>query len=84
MNHLVRERLQAQLNEKLTSPASADDILLTRPEAALYLGLSSKSLEAYGSSKYHELKYSIIGNRAMYRLSAVQNFVSLKTKGGQS
>ena len=72
---------QNTLAEKLASRAPPDRILMSRPEVALYLGISHKSLDAYSATKYHELKYSRIGIRAIYRLSDVLAYVELKQKG---
>ncbi len=79
--HLTQDaadEARRSLEQKLATNASPDKILLTRGEAAVYLGISYKSLESYSSKKYPELKFSLIGNRARYLLSDILDYLELK------
>jgi hypothetical protein len=75
---VIKERLEAKLSQNI----EADRILLTRAEAAYYLGLSKKALDSYSRTKYADLRFSKIGGRAIYRLSDVLAYLTTCQKGG--
>lgn len=77
LKEIIRERLE----EKLAQDIPANRILLTRAEAAYYLGLSKKALDSYSASKYADLKFSKVGGRALYRLSDVMDYLTACQKG---
>lgn len=52
------------------------DPLLSRSEAASYLGLSVKTLAAWASNGRHELKMHKMGSRVKYRKSALDQFIA--------
>ncbi|MGZ8945665.1 MAG: helix-turn-helix domain-containing protein [Methylococcaceae bacterium] len=52
------------------------DPLLSRPEAAIYLGLSVKTLAAWASNGRHELKMHKMGSRVKYRRSVLDQFIA--------
>ena len=77
----LKDVIKEQLEAKLAQDTSADRILLTRAEAAYYLGLSKKSLDSYSRTKYEQLRFSKVGGRAIYRLSDVLAYLNSCQKG---
>ena len=60
----------------MTIEKKNDDPLLSRPEAAAYLGLSVKTLATWASSGRYELKMHKIGSRVKYRKSILDRFIA--------
>jgi excisionase family DNA binding protein len=52
------------------------DPLFSRPEAALYLGLSVKTLAAWASNGRYIIKMHKIGSRVKYRKSVLDAFIA--------
>jgi excisionase family DNA binding protein len=52
------------------------DPLLSRSEAAEYLGLAVKTLASWASNGRHTIKMHKIGNRVKYRKSDLDAFIS--------
>ena len=70
----------ASLNQKLASEVPPERLLLTRKEVAAYLGLSPKTLDLHGATRYQDLPFFKVGSRAMYRLDDVLAFVEGRRK----
>ena len=68
------------LKQKLVSGIPSNRLLLTRPEVAAYLGLSPKTLDLHGATRYCDLPFFKIGSRAMYRFDDVLNFIEGRRK----
>jgi len=59
--------------------------LLTRPEAAEYLGLATSTLEVWASTKRYDLPYCKVGRAVRYRQSDLDAFLERGTVNpGQS
>ncbi|AUH49545.1 hypothetical protein CXB49_01160 [Chromobacterium sp. ATCC 53434] len=54
------------------------DHLMSRPEAAEWLGLSPYTLNEWASTGRYGLRYYRIGRKCMYRLSDLQAFVAAR------
>lgn len=54
------------------------DCLLSRPEAAEWLGLSPYTLNEWASTGRYGLRYYRIGRKCMYRISDLQAFVAAR------
>jgi excisionase family DNA binding protein len=52
------------------------DPLLSRSEAAIYLGLSVKTLASWASSGRQDIKMHKMGSRVKYRKSALDSFIA--------
>ena len=65
----------------MTSTTGADR-LLTRDEAAAFLGLKPQTLAAWASARRYDLPYMRVGSRARYRRSDLQMFLRSRTVGG--
>lgn len=53
--------------------------LITRREAALYLGVSSQTLCVWACNGRYRLKYVKVGRRVMYRISELEAFIERRT-----
>ena len=69
-NHLLYQKL---FSEKPTSD------LLTRKEAAAYLGVCENTLAIWASKKRHALKYIKVGRLAKYRKAHLDEFIERQT-----
>ncbi|WP_115616151.1 helix-turn-helix domain-containing protein [Chromobacterium vaccinii] len=58
------------------SLSDSKDRLLSRPEAATWLGLSPYTLNEWASTGRYGLRYYRIGRKCMYRLSDLQAFIA--------
>ncbi|MEF8759194.1 MAG: helix-turn-helix domain-containing protein [Candidatus Accumulibacter sp. UW25] len=56
--------------------------LLSRSEAAPYLGVKPQTLAAWASSKRYNLPYIKCGSRVLYRISDLDTFLMANTIGG--
>lgn len=61
----------------------AENTLLTRADAAAYLGVSKGTLEVWACTKRYPLPYVKVGRLVKYRLSDLQAFVASRTIGGE-
>ncbi len=59
-------------------PASENDRLLTRQEAAEFLGLKPQTLNKWGMTAEH-LSYVKVGRVVRYKLSELQRFIKDRT-----
>jgi excisionase family DNA binding protein len=64
--------------QKLFSEKTTSD-LLTRKEAAEYLGVREDTLAIWACKKRHPLKYVKIGRLAKYRKAHLDEFIELQT-----
>jgi excisionase family DNA binding protein len=53
--------------------------LLTRKEAAAYLGVESKTLDVWASTKRYPLKFIKVGRLAKYRIQDLDEFLTRRT-----
>lgn len=53
--------------------------LLTRQEAAEFLGISKHALAVWACTKRYPLPYVRVGSRAMYRASDLNRFIESRT-----
>ena len=65
------------------APASVSP-LLSRKEAAAYLGVECGTLEVWACTDRYELPYVKIGRLAKYRLSDLDDFIASRTVGAVS
>lgn len=56
--------------------------LLTRKEAADYLGITYGTLGMWASMKRHDLPYIKVGKRTQYRKSDLDDLIKKKTRSG--
>ncbi len=56
--------------------------LLTRKQAADFLGVSAGTLEVWAATKRYNLAYIKIGRLAKYRLSDLEAFIASRRVGG--
>ena len=56
-----------------------DERLLTRPEAAAYIGVSTGTLTVWASTGRYSLPYIRVGRRAMYRRSDLDAWLKVRT-----
>ncbi len=54
--------------------------LLTREEAASFLGIKPQTLAAWSSSGRHRIPHAKVGNRCRYRLSDLEEFCTQRTQ----
>ena len=57
---------------------SVSDTLLTRKQAAEFLGVSVGTLEVWATTKRYNLTYIKIGRLAKYRLSDLEAFIAAR------
>jgi len=62
------------------SQGANDDPLLTRKEAAAYLGLSPRTLAIWASTGRYGLEVIKIGRLAKYRRSTLDRFINARAK----
>ena len=62
-----------------SSDSTAADILLSRKEAANYLGVSPQTLAIWATTKRYGLEMVKIGRLAKYRRSALDAFITRRT-----
>jgi excisionase family DNA binding protein len=55
--------------------------LLTRDEAAAYLGVSPATLATWASTKRYPLPFVKIGRAVKYRVAALDKFIEARTTG---
>ena len=60
---------------------STDDRLMTREEAAAYLGLKAQTLACWATSKRYNLRYIKAGRSVRYRRADLDAFVASRTVG---
>ena len=60
---------------------SSDDRLLTRKEAAEFLGLAPQTLAVWASTRRYDLPYIRVGRAVRYRFSALSAFLERNTFG---
>lgn len=58
--------------------------LLSRKEAAAYLGVDETTLAAWACNRRYKLRYIKIGRRAMYRLIDLDAFIEANVVGGET
>ena len=61
--------------------SNENDRLLTRKEAAEFLGVKKGTLEVWASTKRYPLPIVKIGRLAKYRLADLQKFIDQRTIG---
>lgn len=59
------------------------DPLLTRQEAAEYIGVSAETLAVWHCTRRYRLPVVKIGSRAKYRKSDLDAFIARRTIGGE-
>lgn len=69
-NQFITER---KMNEKINN-----DPLLTRAEAAIYLGLSVKTLACWASTGRHMITMHKMGSRVKYKKSVLDAFITAR------
>ena len=69
---------------KATTTIRQTDPLLGRNDAAAYLGVSPGTLEVWASTGRYALPYIKVGNRAKYRLSALEAWLTRRTREGHA
>ena len=68
------------INERNAASQSNQDPLLSRAQAAAYLGLSPRTLAIWATTKRYDLKMVKIGRLAKYRRSDLDAFIA--SRGG--
>ena len=63
---------------------AATDPLLSRDQAAEYLGVTRGTLEVWASTGRHNLPYVKVGGRAKYRLSVLDAWLEKRTMNGHT
>jgi excisionase family DNA binding protein len=58
--------------------------LLTREQAAKYLGVSVSALAAWACNKRYDLPMIRVGRLVKYRIQDLDNFISRNTIGGEA
>ncbi len=56
--------------------------LLTRKQAAEYIGVEPSTLDVWASTKRYSLKFIKVGRLAKYRVADLDEFLSLRTVNG--
>ncbi len=69
--------MNTQINK--SSDNKATDKLLTRTEAAAYLGVAKGTLDVWATNKRYNLPYIKIGRLAKYRQSDLEAFIASRT-----
>jgi excisionase family DNA binding protein len=64
------------MNERNAASHSNQDPLLSRAQAAAYLGLSPRTLAIWATTKRYDLKMVKIGRLAKYRRSDLDAFIA--------
>jgi excisionase family DNA binding protein len=68
------------MSTAVLSPASG---LLTREEAAAYLGIKSQTLSVWLCTGRYSLPVVKVGSRVRYKLSDLEAFIASRTVGGE-
>ena len=63
----------------MTNQVITNDRLLSRAEAAVYLGVSTKTLAMWASTKRYNLSMVKVGRLAKYKQSVLNNFIDERT-----
>lgn len=58
---------------------NTENTLLTRTEAAAFLGISKGTLEVWACTKRYPLPYVKVGRLVKYRLTDLQAFIEART-----
>ena len=66
------------------APARSRIELLSRAEAAAYLGVKPQTLAVWASARRYGLPMVKVGRLAKYRRSDLDAFIALRTIGGQT
>lgn len=56
-----------------------NDKLLTRPEAAKYLGIKPQTLSVWACTKRYPLPFVKVGRSVRYRVSDLEKFIQART-----
>ena len=67
--------------ERKEQPMITGQTLLTRAEAAAYLGLKEQTLATWASNKRYGLKYIKAGRCVRYRVADLEAFLDARTVG---
>ena len=70
------------LNEKPSASAMSD--LMSRADAAAYLGVKPQTLAVWATTRRYDLPMIKIGRLAKYRRSDLEAFIAARTVGGES
>lgn len=63
---------------------SQSSTLLSREDAAAYLGIRPQTLATWACNKRYSLRFIKIGRRVMYRLTDIEAFIEERTVGGEA
>jgi len=63
------------MTDKVIQTSKAKSNLLTRPEAAEYLGVTPQTLAVWASTRRYDLAFTKIGRLVKYRLSDLDAFI---------
>jgi excisionase family DNA binding protein len=74
----VKKQPQHFNSERKMNERVNNDPLLTRTEAALYLGLSVKTLACWASTGRYMLTMHKMGSRVKYKKSALDAFITAR------
>jgi excisionase family DNA binding protein len=66
------------MQQSTPTPRKQSD-LVSREEAAAYLGVSPKTLATWASTKRYPLPLVKVGRAVKYRVSALDNFIASRT-----
>ena len=58
-----------------------DDLILSRKQAAAYLGISARTLSNWASAKRHVIPTYKVGRLVKYRQSDLDNWLAAQTVG---
>ena len=70
-----------RLSQKLASGVAHELLFLDRAEAAALLHKTPRQLAAAAADTYVDLPYSVVGNKALYRLSDCLKFIEERQRG---
>jgi hypothetical protein len=59
-------------------------VLMTEAEAGKYMHIAPSTLTKWRCTKQYNLKYIKIGNRIMYSLDDIKEFLRSRTRGGEA
>ena len=63
----------------MAAPAAHGKRLLTRAEAAAYLGLRTQTLAAWATTKRYKLPFVRVGSLTKYRVEDLEKFIAENT-----
>jgi hypothetical protein len=75
MSEIFKSALLADSARSKTTPSFHADQLLSRKEAARFLGFAPQTLAVWACTGRHDLPFIKIGKRTRYRLADLQEFV---------